>query len=67
MKAKEKLSTAVREAMEANGLNADGLAARAKLARSTVFKLLDDFDDVRVSTLRKLKKIGVKHPLVEAA
>lgn len=64
---KETISQALRETMKEKKLTADDIAARVKLARSTVFKLLEGAEDVRVSTLRKLKKIGVKHPLVEAA
>jgi predicted transcriptional regulator len=61
-----KLSQAMRARMDETGWSADDVAARSSLARSTVFKLLKDADDTRTSTLRKLKKIGVRHPLLEA-
>lgn len=62
-----KLSDAIRTAMEEKKLSAEDFAARAKIARSTAFKLLGGTQDVRTSTLRKLRKAGVKHPLVDAA
>lgn len=45
--------------------NADQLAERADLARSTVFNVLAD-REVDLSTLRKLKAVKVRHPLVDA-
>lgn len=61
-----KLSEAIRNLMDERGWNADRLAEKAKIARSTVFNVLADHD-VDLATVRKLKRVGVKHPLVEAA
>lgn len=61
-----KLSEATRQLMEEKQWNADRLAKKAELARSTVFNVLAD-RDVDLSTLRKLKAVNVRHPLVDAA
>lgn len=61
-----KLSEATRQLMDEKKWNADKLAAKAGLARSTVFNLLAG-KDVDLPTIRKLKRAGVKHPLIEAA
>lgn len=52
--------------MQRKKWNADRLAREANLARSTVFNVLLD-KDVDLVTLRKLKAVKVKHPLVAAA
>lgn len=61
-----KLSEATRALMQRKKWNADRLAREANLARSTVFNVLLD-KDVDLVTLRKLKAVKVKHPLVAAA
>lgn len=60
-----KLSEATRQLMALKKWNADKLAEEAGLARSTVFNVLAD-NDVDLSTLRKLKAVRVRHPLVDA-
>ena len=61
-----KLSDATRLLMDRKKWNADRLAKEAGLARSTVFNILAN-NEVDLATVRKLKKLGVKHPLVQAA
>lgn len=61
-----KLSEATRALMKKKRWKAHDLAAEAGLARSTVFNILADHD-VDLETARKLKSVGVKHPLVKAA
>ena len=61
-----KLSEATRQLMAQRKWNADRLAEEADLARSTVFNVLAD-RDVDLTTLRKLRAVRVRHPLVDAA
>lgn len=59
-----KLSDAVRRTMKTLDVNADGLARKAGLARSTIFNVLAD-KGTDLETLRKLRKVGVRIPPID--
>lgn len=61
------LPDAIKEAARAQGLTLEALRKRARLANGTFYNLLRGRPPGVVRTLKKLKKVHVRHPLVDAA
>lgn len=62
----QSLNAAIDTLCKTKKTNRAALAAKAKLPRSA-FTRIRKGEDVTLETLRKLRKCGVKHPLVAAA